>query len=1324
MASASATLTNETLSGNYAQGGQGGTGGTGGNGGLSTGTNNGGPGGVGGVGGVGGTGTGGGLYVANGSVTLINETLNGNYAQGALGGLSGPGGSGGGSLFHNGGTGGNGGVGGAGGTGTGGGMSVAGGSATLTNDTLSGNQAQGGEGNSGFPGGRGGKSSFADGGNGGNGGAAGTGGSGTGGGMSVAGGSATLTNDTLSGNQAQGGSGHIGGSGGNGGTSINDEGGNGGNSGAASAGGSGTGGGMFVATGSATLTNDTLSGNQVQGGNGGNGSNGNGGNGDGGGLLVQSGSTTLTNTLIAANTIAAGTGGPGAPAGSTSGPDVSGTVSSSNHDLIGNSSGFSANTSNGDILNPASVGLDPNGLQNNGGPLVGALGSQQVLQTIALEFVSPAINAGASGPGIPTTDERGVSRVGHVDIGAYESTGVTLVVNTALDETTDPSTLSLREAIDLANGTLSYNALSAAQKSQITSGAGDASFTITFDISPNVSTLTLSTVGDSSVGPSAFLVNSSVAIDGPSGNSGITLPAAGTTMRLFDVTSTGNLTLQNLTLSGGTAQGFAGANSTVDGSGGGSAGLGGAIFNQGTLTIQDSTLTGNTAQGGIGGGYQYINGEALGGGGGGGLDGQGGVSSMKNGGAGGGPNGGAGGGTQFHANGYGGGFGGGGGGGAFAYAATGGAGGFGGGGGAGGAVNSPNAGGAGGFGGGGGGGVHSAGAGGVSLYGGGAGGAGGGGYKGVVGGGGGGGGAGMGGAVFNEAGVVYITNSTFTANAAKGGAGGTWGHSTGSNGLGLGSGLFNHNGSVTVTNSTFSLNTADQGGRDIFSLGDSVGNSTASTTATATITHTILGQSDTTGQDFTGTTAGTGTNTTSGTNNLIRTESGFAGSFSTADPLLGALVPNGGPTQTMALLQGSPAIDAGLKAGAPATDQRGVARDQDNMGTVDIGAFELAALQSQTITFNPLPNQTYGAADFPLTATASSGLPVSYTATGDATVYQDKSGSWFAHITGAGTATITASQAGNGTYLPAPNVSQTFTIAKATPTLSVSDGGTYNGKPFPAVGTALGVDGKTPVSGSFSFLYYGETASGVRSSTPPIIAGTYKVVATFTSNDNNYTSGGTAQTTFTIAQAKTALGNLTVKQITVGTNATTVAGKLTTNTTAIPVGQSVAITINGVTKYATVAADGSFSRSFATGSLGVGAYLITYSYAGDSNFTATSGTGSLTVVYGSQLLFDNSKAVPSGAALPIKLALTNSSWTDLSSPTIAVTAMSLVGPNGNSVALKAAGNTNPNNLFGYDAGLGGYIFNLDTTGLAAGTYTFYYKAGKDTTLHSLTFVVD
>jgi len=56
-----------------------------------------------------------------------------------------------------------------------------------------------------------------------------------------------------------------------------------------------------------------------------------------------------------------------------------------------------------------------------------------------------------------------------------------------------------------------------------------------------------------------------------------------------------------------------------------------------------------------------------------------------------------------------------------------------------------------------------------------------------------------------------------------------------------------------------------------------------------------------------------------------------------ADALLAAISDNGGPTQTSALMPGSPAIDTGSATGAPSTDQRGLPR----FGAVDIGAFEL-----------------------------------------------------------------------------------------------------------------------------------------------------------------------------------------------------------------------------------------------------------------------------------------------------------------------------------------------------------------------------------------------
>jgi hypothetical protein len=59
------------------------------------------------------------------------------------------------------------------------------------------------------------------------------------------------------------------------------------------------------------------------------------------------------------------------------------------------------------------------------------------------------------------------------------------------------------------------------------------------------------------------------------------------------------------------------------------------------------------------------------------------------------------------------------------------------------------------------------------------------------------------------------------------------------------------------------------------------------------------------------------------------------------DPMLGPLANNGGPTQTMALLPGSPAIDSGLNQGAPEWDQRGPGFPRIVNGTIDRGAFEV-----------------------------------------------------------------------------------------------------------------------------------------------------------------------------------------------------------------------------------------------------------------------------------------------------------------------------------------------------------------------------------------------
>jgi hypothetical protein len=95
--------------------------------------------------------------------------------------------------------------------------------------------------------------------------------------------------------------------------------------------------------------------------------------------------------------------------------------------------------------------------------------------------------------------------------------------------------------------------------------------------------------------------------------------------------------------------------------------------------------------------------------------------------------------------------------------------------------------------------------------------------------------------------------------------------------------------------------------------------------------------------------------------------------------------------------------------------------------------FTAATQAAQTITFTDPPAQTYGAAPFTLTATASSGLPVSFAS--NTSLVCTVSGSTVT-LVAVGTCTIKATQAGNADYLAAPAVTQSFTVNKASQTIT------------------------------------------------------------------------------------------------------------------------------------------------------------------------------------------------------------------------------------------------------------------------------------------------
>ncbi len=454
----------------------------------------------------------------------------------------------------------------------------------------------------------------------------------------------------------------------------------------------------------------------------------------------------------------------------------------------------------------------------------------------------------------------------------------------------------------------------------------------------------------------------------------------------------GVLILRNVTLTGGLAKG-----GDSDGGGGGG-GMGGAIFSQGVVTVDHSTVVGNTALGGASGngapgvgnsgGGVGADASATGGGGfGPGVFGAGAAGGSANSGGGGGGAGfrateaggaadmfgnpGAGGGSLTGTGGFGGNGSGGGGaaggdgsggggrgagdsGGSFGNGGVFGGGGGSAGGGVGGGgsqfpdVNS-GGGGGGGFGGGGGEG-SSGGTGGNGGFGGGGGyGFSGGGGAGFGGGtatttGGGGGGAGLGGAIFNMQGQLTIVDSTLTANAAAGGSDNVPDHAKG-----MGGAVFNLSGSFTATASTFAANTATYNGSAIYNLVyDSATARTARTALTDTIVAGDRAQPFALVSDKPANTAGAA-NLGTATADVSRFDlvgsalplgdGSITGSPLSADPLLGPLQDNGGPTPTMAPAAGGPVVDSG--GACPATDQRGQPRPDNGESACDIGAYEV-----------------------------------------------------------------------------------------------------------------------------------------------------------------------------------------------------------------------------------------------------------------------------------------------------------------------------------------------------------------------------------------------
>ncbi len=242
------------------------------------------------------------------------------------------------------------------------------------------------------------------------------------------------------------------------------------------------------------------------------------------------------------------------------------------------------------------------------------------------------------------------------------------------------------------------------------------------------------------------------------------------------------------------------------------------------------------------------------------------------------------------------------------------------------------------------------------------------------------GGAGGAGGIYNSLGTITPTNSTLafnTASAGEGGAAGAagpygWGGGTGgghsaaskiglsgaggvgaSGGSASGGGMYTVTGGTTLVNDTVADNSVSAGsGQGAGGLGSATGGGLSiSGSSTVTIANLLIAKNIQTGGDIDGTVTSLGHNLVGvvDSNTIGLVSSDLTGNvYSPENPGLSTtLADNGGPTQTLALLVGSPAIDAGSNALAVGPggasllfDQRGAGYSRIVGGTVDIGAYQ------------------------------------------------------------------------------------------------------------------------------------------------------------------------------------------------------------------------------------------------------------------------------------------------------------------------------------------------------------------------------------------------
>ena len=391
---------------------------------------------------------------------------------------------------------------------------------------------------------------------------------------------------------------------------------------------------------------------------------------------------------------------------------------------------------------------------------------------------------------------------------------------------------------------------------------------------------------------------------------------------------------------------------------------------------------------------------------------------------------------------------------------------------------------------------------------------------------------GDGGGVVTEHSATTLTNSTVSGNSASGDGGGLYTNSDGAttltnvtisgNTAGVsGGGLYNDDGKVTIGNTIVAVNTASTAGPDALGTFASQGNN-------------LIGETDYShgwiDTDLTGTIA------------------------DPLNPVLASLGNYGGPTQTAALLPGSPALDAGNSALIPdgvTTDQRGLARIVNSV--VDIGAFESGGFTIAVTSGSGQSTAVFTAFPAPLVATVTANNPIEPVAGGLVTFTPPPNGASAtlggspATISSIGTASVTATaNAIGGAYTVSAG-------ARGIPSAAIFS---LTNKWVPTF-NALS---RTIVYGTSTTTLTAQLGSGTAYPTGSIVSIMLNSVTQTATVDNS----GDFATTFNTASLGVAGGPYTVTYAFAGNPTFTAATDTSTTVTVIPA--PLTITANGVSR--------------------------------------------------------------------------------------------------------------------------------------------------------------